>query len=45
MNVEHGTFTALVFSFTGGGGPEVSLFHKHIAQKISAKTEGKYDFL
>ena len=37
MNVEHGTFTALVFSLTGGEGPEGSIFHKHIAQKICAK--------
>ena len=43
MNSEHGTFTTLVFSLTGGEGPEVSMFHRHIAQKISAETEKKYD--
>lgn len=33
MNVEHGTFTQLVFLLTEGEGPEMSMFHKHIAQK------------
>ena len=37
MNVEHGAFTALVFSLTRGEGPEGSIFHKHIARKICAK--------
>ena len=43
MDVEHGTFTPLVFSLTGGEGPETSMFHKHIAQKIANKTEEKYE--
>ena len=43
MNMEHGTFTALVFSMTGVEGPEASMFYKHIAQKISTKTEENYD--
>ena len=43
MNVEHGTFTPLVLSLTGGECPETSKFYKHIAQKISAKTEENYD--
>ena len=43
MNVEYGTFTPLVFSLTGGEGLEASTFHKHIAQKISAKTEENYN--
>ena len=43
MNVEHGTFTSLVFPLTGGEGPEASMFHKYIAQKISAETEENYD--
>ena len=34
---------SLVFSLTGGEGPEAPMFHKHIAQKISAKTEENYD--
>ena len=40
--MEHGTFTTLVFSLTDGEGPETSMFHKHIAQKIANKTEEKY---
>ena len=43
MNVEHGTFTPLVFSLTGGEGPEAFIFHKNIVQKISATTEENYD--
>ena len=43
MNVKHETFTPLVFSLTGSEGQEVPMFHKHIAQKISAKTEENYD--
>ena len=43
MNVEHGTSTPLVFSLTGGEGPGASMFHMHIAQKISAKIEENYD--
>ena len=42
MNVEHGTFTPLVFSLTGGEGPETSMFHKYIAQKYCEKNE-KYE--
>ena len=36
MNVEHDTFTTLVLSLTEGEVPEASMFHKYIAQKISA---------
>ena len=43
MNVKHGTFTPLVFSLTGGEGPETSMFHKPVAQKIANKTEEKYE--
>ena len=39
MNVEHRTSTPLL----GAKVPEVSMFHKHIAQPISAKTEENYD--
>ena len=41
-NVEHGSFTPLVYSLTSGKGPETSIFHKNIAQKIVNKTEEKY---
>ena len=39
MNVEHRTSTPLL----GGKVPQVSMFHKHIAQQIFAKTEENYD--
>ena len=42
MNVEHGTFTPLIFSTTGGVGPEAERFHKELANKISAKSGDKY---
>ena len=29
MNIEHGTFTPLVFSVSGRVGKEYSMFHKH----------------
>ena len=43
MNVEHGTFTPLVFSVLGAEGPETSTFHRCIATKIASKTEGRYE--
>ena len=43
MDVEHGTFTPLVFSLTGGEDPETSMFHKHIAPEIANKKEEKYE--
>ena len=43
MNVEHVIFTPLVFSLTGGEVPEAPMFHKHIAQKVSAKIEDNYN--
>ena len=42
MNVEHGTFTPLIFSVNGGAGPEAEVFHKHIADRIEKKTGEKY---
>ena len=39
MNVEHGTFTPLVFSLNGIMSPECSQYHKYLAQKIAAKSE------
>ena len=42
MNIEHGTFTPLVFSVTGVMGKECSMFHKHMADKISTKSGEKY---
>ena len=43
MNVEHGTFTPLVFSVLGAEGPETSTFHRYIATKIASKTEERYE--
>ena len=43
MNVENGTFPPLVISMTGGEDPDISIFHKHIAQKIANKAEEKYE--
>ena len=42
MNVEHGTFTPLVFSLNGVMSPECKLYHKYLAQTIAAKTEQRY---
>ena len=42
MNVEHGTFTPLVFSINGGEGSECLAFHKHIAEKIASKTDDRF---
>ena len=43
MDIEHGTFTPLVFSVSGGMGKECSMFHKHVAEKIAIKTEERYE--
>ena len=43
MNVEHRTFTLLVFSVLGAEGPETSSFHRYIATKIASKTEERYE--
>ena len=43
MNVEHGTFTPLVFSVLGAEGPETSTFHRYIATKIASKTEETFE--
>jgi hypothetical protein len=37
LNVEHGTFTPLVFSSLGGMSPQCSHFYNHLADKISEK--------
>ena len=39
MSIEHGTFTPLIFSVTGGAGQECSRYHRHLTEKISAKTQ------
>ena len=42
MEVEHGSFTPLVFTTTGVMSHECSLFHKLLAEKISAKRNENY---
>ena len=42
MNVEHGTFTPLIFSLNGVMAPECERFHKQLANKIATKTEQNY---
>ena len=43
MNIEHGTFTPLVFSVHGGMARECSIFHKYLADKIASKTGCRYE--
>ena len=37
LEVEKGTFTTLVFSTTGGMGPEAEMFVKQLARKMTIK--------
>ena len=39
---EKGTFSPLVFTTTGGMGPEATRFLKRVAVKLAAKTREKY---
>ena len=43
MEVEHGTFTPLVFTTTGVMGHECSIFHKTLAEKLSEKKHERYE--
>ena len=42
MNIEHGTFTPLVFSASGVLGKECSMFQTHMAEKIAKKSNESY---
>ena len=42
IQVEKASFTPLVFTTSGGMGPECTKFHKKIAQLISSKTKEEY---
>jgi hypothetical protein len=42
MHVEKGTFSPLIFSTTGGMGPECTKFHKKVAELISKKSGESY---
>ena len=37
MEVEQATFTPLVFTITGGVAPECQVYHKRLAELLSAK--------
>ena len=43
MEVEHGSFTPLVFTTSGVMSHECSKFHKALAEKISTKKDERYD--
>ena len=43
MQVEHGTFTPLIFTTTGVMGHECSVFHKVLAEKLSKKRNERYE--
>ena len=42
MEVEHGSFTPLIFTTTGVMGHECAEFHKTLAEKISQKQDERY---
>ena len=42
MHVEKGSFTALIFSTTGGMGAECTKYHKKVAELIAKKTGDTY---
>ena len=43
MEVEHGTFTPLVFSIKGVMGQECQIFHKALAERLAEKTGERYN--
>ena len=43
MEVEHGTFTPLIFTTTGVMSHECSVYHKALAEKIAVKQHERYD--
>ena len=43
MQVEHGTFTPLIFTTTGVMGYECAKYHKSLAAKLSEKKGEKYE--
>ena len=43
IEIEHGTFTPLIFTTSGAMGHECSKFHKTLAEKMSKKTGEKYE--
>ena len=47
MNIEHGTFTPLIFTIHGGMGPECAAYHQNLAGEQYAKvlTFIMFDFI
>ena len=43
LNNEHGSFTPLVFSMTGGMSKECIIYRKFLAENICQKTDQRYD--
>ena len=43
MEVEHGTFTPLIFTTTGVMGHECTIYHKNLAEKLSVKRNERYE--
>ena len=42
LNVEHGSFTPVIFTTSGGAGPEANKHHKRIAQLMALKKKEEY---
>ena len=42
LQVEKGSFSPLIFSTTGGMGPEATRYHKRVVELISSKRGEKY---
>ena len=42
LNVEHGSFTPIILTTTGGIGPEADRHHKRIAELMALKKKGEY---
>ena len=42
LNVEKGSFSPIIFSTTGGMGPESTKYHKRIAELLSRKRGEEY---
>ena len=42
IDIDHGTFTPIVLSTTGGMGKEAETFFKKVADKMSRKTDQRY---
>ena len=43
IDIEHGTFTPLIFTTSGAMGHECHKFHKALAEKISQKKDEEYN--